>query len=811
MRLRELTDRYQIEQMLTRSGNVLRARDLQSQSAVAIKMVKASGAALELAAPRFEKLAETLAGLRHPNLPLVLDWGFTTDGNPFLVMELLAGQRLDAIADPSPTRRLHLLIQALNALELLASKGVGHWNLAPGNLFVLSPAPAEQVKLLGLGTAVFGVGEEGGRFRAPELAEGRGADWRADLFSLAATACQLLGVSASGDPLAVQMPFALSLELANDEVLRQILERSLARLPAVRPSHREMRDALLLALGLRAPTPQPTAPQPAAPQPAPPPAAAPPPPQPPRLVPPAAAAPPVLGPRPLPPSPPASTPVAAPRPATGPQPLPAPPPPSPPAPPPLSAPEDGEVLSAVDDEVLNALLSVPPPPPRPTGPPGARRQAAAGAKVVPFQKHREGEPAAAAPSPAARRSGRRWLPFVLAAVAVLFVVGAGLVYLSVLRRPAEVVEAPPPAPLATRPPQRPAAERLEEAQLHVARGEWNQARLILRSLTFEDQGTLPPAGCRTLGVLQETLALATLATLPEDLATGLEKGDFALLQSAVAAAVEQGVVAELPADVQADFERARSLVELYGQAQAAGAVGRHQEVLERFAALAQIVPDIADTEGLRDRAAAALEKEAETLIGEAKYAAGLAKLAPIVGAWPDRPGLSDLVTKYETYQQNEAAQVALLAKLPRIERSRKPQEGIEAIDEIEPTPHLAPRFAEARRKLEDQLSQLDRNPPQIVLRDGFYLEYPRGTPVELSFRVTDDYQVEKVQLFARVGKGKMRELPLDATRSGSYSVLIQPSYHQNSTVDFYVVATDLSGHPGYFGTPEKPQQLTRRQ
>ena len=62
---------------------------------------------------------------------------------------------------------------------------------------------------------------------------------------------------------------------------------------------------------------------------------------------------------------------------------------------------------------------------------------------------------------------------------------------------------------------------------------------------------------------------------------------------------------------------------------------------------------------------------------------------------------------------------------------------------------LAARFAAARKQLEDQLAQLDKNPPQLVLRDGFLLEYSRGTVVELSFRATDDYEVKSVKLMAR--------------------------------------------------------------
>jgi len=234
-------------------------------------------------------------------------------------------------------------------------------------------------------------------------------------------------------------------------------------------------------------------------------------------------------------------------------------------------------------------------------------------------------------------------------------------------------------------------------------------------------------------------------------------------------------------------------------------------VLERFADLHSRLPKMSDPEDLRGKAAAALEAEADGLIKEAKYDDAFARLEPVERTWPDRPGLKERVAKYRADQQNESRQEALLAALPNIERRKKPSEGLEAISGIEPTPHLAPRFAEARKRLEDQLAQFDKEPPQLVLRDGFLLDYSRGTVVELSFRATDDYEVKSVKLLARPQGGKMRELPLQKTRTGYYTVQISPAFHQNETVEFYVVATDVSGHESYLGSPGKPLQLKRRQ
>ncbi len=765
MQLRELAERYQLQKILksTRFGTVLQATDLAAGRTVAVKLVTIGSSPGLAAAPELEKLAAALAELRHPNLPAVLDSGFTTDGSAFLVLEMLEGKGFDTLAGGPPARLLSLIGQALEGLEALAGRGLAHHNVSPDNLFVVADGRDERVVLLGLATALFrprgagAVAPENARFLAPELAGSAPADGRADLYSLALTACHALGANVSfAEPPVVQMPLAVSFALENDEALRQALEHSLRANPGQRPAARDFRQALRLAIGESDAVP---------------------------LMIPDAWIPDAKGAEPS--SPAGASEFSLPDPLALQD----------------EAEEPGDVLSDVNDEILDALLAVPPPPPRPAA------FAAAG----------EGGPAptASGPMPVRQPSApERALPFyrrpiILGAAAAVLVL-CGLAAAWILRRP-QAPAAAPPAPRVTLPqvPSQPPLARLEEAKLYLAAGEDLHARRVLRSIPFGEQGLLSPRQCRELAAVEQTLALTALERLPADLASGLKTGNLEVLQAAVEAVT--GQEAGLAPEVRAGLERARGIVEAYGQARTAAARGDHVQVLERFTALMALLPGASDPENLRGKAAEALETQAEALVRDARYPDALARLAPLQRTWPDRPGLAQRVTQYETYQRDEKAQETVLAALPGLENRRKPWDGLQAMQDLTPTPHLAPRFAAARQRLEALLAQLDGEPPQVVLRDGYLLEYARGTVAELSFRVTDDYQVKDVKLLARPLGGKFRSLPLETSRSGYSTVRIDPSFHRNGTVELYLVATDLSGHEGHYGTADKPLQLKRKQ
>jgi serine/threonine-protein kinase len=797
MELRELTDRYQLEKILksTRFGTVLRAADARSGRTVAVKLITvASPPRLTAGAPEFEALAAALAGMNHPNLPAVLDSGFSTDGAAFLALELLEGKPLDAFAGSPPDQVLTRIGQALEGLEALTARGLAHLNLSPDNLFVAATPAGEQVKLLGLGTAVFrprgaeaaGAGSENARYQAPEVAAGGEAGSRADVYSLALVICHALGATVGfGDSPVVQLPLSVSFELENDEALRQALERSLRQRPEQRPSRQEIREALRLALG---------APAPAGP----------------------ALPPPLLTSNPLESlPPPVSMPAITPGIGPAPPPAVAQAPPQLMEPPPPAAgeepPQEGDVLSSVDD-MLNALLNVPAPPPRaPGGVSAAQATPQIGARVVPFKKapappvpvRATAASIPASPTPFLRR------PAVLAAIAGVVVLAllAGF-WLYRRHQDQTVVEASPEVAF-RQPPTRPPVDKLEEAKIYLAQGDDVRARRALRSIPWGEQGLLSPEGCRVLGSIQENLARAAFERLPTDLASGLRSGDLEVLESAVEAGA--GQEAGLAPAARLDYDRAKSAVAAYAQVRAAAAQGDSIQTLERFAAVTALLPKPTDPDDLRGQAAKAIETRAEKLVRDGQYADAVARLAPVQHAWADRPGLKERLASYEKFKQDEARQEGILAAIPGYERHHKPWDGLQTMSGVEPTPHLAPQLAAARARLENLLARLDKDPPKLVLRDGFQLDYARGTVVNLSFRATDDYEVKDVKLFARPEGGKFRELPLDKSRAGYYTTEIQPSFHQNGTVDFYVLATDLSGHETDLGTRDKPLQLQRQQ
>jgi hypothetical protein len=437
--------------------------------------------------------------------------------------------------------------------------------------------------------------------------------------------------------------------------------------------------------------------------------------------------------------------------------------------------------------------------------------APAAATVIPFNRRptpppqgRGGVAAAVPPKPPSPLRN----PIVLLGIAAGLILVLGAAYWWVSR--GAVPEAPPivAAPAApSPPPRRTARDVLAEAQLAFADGQDDRALEILRTLTAADQSALGPAGCRSLQSLEDTLRLSALDGLPDNLARGL-KGDMGRLRFAVMTAA--GQEASLPEPLRPDFERARGLVDLYTQIGAAADRKAYTEVLDRFAVLSEQLPNATDPLGLRDHAADTLEEEAEALARDGKYQDAVAHLDPLLRGWPGRPGLKAKIDGYQKAQHDEAQQEQVLAEIPALERRHHPDEALDRMRGLTPTPHLAAQLDEARRRLEGQLAQVDGQPPQVELRDGFLLDYDRGRVVQLSFRITDDFKVRDVKFMARPAGGKMRELPLNTSRLG-YTVEIPPAFHQNGTVDFYVTATDVSGHTGSFGTPDRPQQLKRRE
>jgi serine/threonine-protein kinase len=204
---RIISDRYRVLAPLGRGGmgTVYRVEHVMLKKEVALKFLHPELGRLDEVSRRFEREAEAAAKLDHPNIVNVTDFGRTSDGMLFLVMELLAGRslthviRTDGVGRPLPVEQaLHIERQILRALEHAHASGIVHRDLKPDNIMLIErDGERDIVKLLDFGIAkisapdgapgealtqagmVFGTPE----YLSPEQAMGEDADRRADLYS----------------------------------------------------------------------------------------------------------------------------------------------------------------------------------------------------------------------------------------------------------------------------------------------------------------------------------------------------------------------------------------------------------------------------------------------------------------------------------------------------------------------------------------------------------------------------------------------------------------------------------------------------
>jgi tetratricopeptide (TPR) repeat protein len=135
-------------------GTVYRAHraDGQFSQEVAVKVLRGSLRS-DWYRQRFLAERQILAQLNHPNIARLLDGGMTEDGEPYLAMELVEGEPIDAYCDRqllSIADRISLFDQVLDAVDYAHRHLIVHRDLKPSNIFV---APAGQVKLLDFGTS----------------------------------------------------------------------------------------------------------------------------------------------------------------------------------------------------------------------------------------------------------------------------------------------------------------------------------------------------------------------------------------------------------------------------------------------------------------------------------------------------------------------------------------------------------------------------------------------------------------------------------------------------------------------------------
>ncbi|HJU93644.1 MAG TPA: tetratricopeptide repeat protein [Pyrinomonadaceae bacterium] len=186
-------------------GAVYLAEDLHLARRVAIKFLTSTDRHYRA---RFIREARAVSALNHPNIAMVHDYGETTEGQPFIVMEFVKGKSLSDLLDEGLTLRRSVEIVSSIAIALgeAHEHGIVHRDIKPSNVIIsdrghvkvldfglvkhLFDQPSSDVDLdaktiystqtrsdVIVGTPLY---------LSPEQATGKAIDGRSDLFALGA-------------------------------------------------------------------------------------------------------------------------------------------------------------------------------------------------------------------------------------------------------------------------------------------------------------------------------------------------------------------------------------------------------------------------------------------------------------------------------------------------------------------------------------------------------------------------------------------------------------------------------------------------
>jgi serine/threonine protein kinase len=196
-------DRYRLVRELGRGGMgvVWIAHSLVLGVDIALKMIRASVAGPVIAS-RMAREAHAAARMGHPALVRVFDFGWTSRGDPYLVMELVQGEtlfsllarehRIDAI------RAVQMILPIADGLRVAHDKQIVHRDIKPDNIFLATDALGRtQPKLIDFGIAKVEANNDDGKltqigavlgspeYMSPEQAVGADdVDEQTDVWSL---------------------------------------------------------------------------------------------------------------------------------------------------------------------------------------------------------------------------------------------------------------------------------------------------------------------------------------------------------------------------------------------------------------------------------------------------------------------------------------------------------------------------------------------------------------------------------------------------------------------------------------------------
>jgi serine/threonine-protein kinase len=294
-------DRYELKELLGAGGMGAVYRGIQTnlKREVAVKVLPPSLSRQPGYLERFNREAEVAAGLEHPHIVPIYDYGATADGISYVAMRLLTGGSLERRLDPEHTGQFRkpsfgeltiFLHQIAGALDHAHSRGVIHRDIKPGNIMFDSHGSAYVVdfgiaRLVDATTRLTMTGMVVGTpsYMAPELWMTENATSASDQYALAV---MIYGMIAGRHPFEATTPFGMMEKHLNEpppplnaivsgipQSLTQVIVRALAKDPKDRyPTVSAFAEEFATAVGggtgdmtgvftaplPKAPTPKPT-------------------------------------------------------------------------------------------------------------------------------------------------------------------------------------------------------------------------------------------------------------------------------------------------------------------------------------------------------------------------------------------------------------------------------------------------------------------------------------------------------------------------------------------------------------------------
>jgi serine/threonine protein kinase/ActR/RegA family two-component response regulator len=278
-----LAGKYRLDALLGSGtfGAVYRARHLELDHDVAVKVLRSTMSSDPEALSRFRSEGAAACRLNHPNAVAVHDSGVTGGDVAYLVMELLDGVSLDRELSEcgtlTPRRSAEILLPVLDVLAEAHDAGLIHRDVKPGNVFLHQSRGREVVKVLDFGIAKL-MGETATSqqltrdglligtptYMAPERLNDQDYDGRSDVYSVGVMLYLMLTgrlpyAAERGDLIALvvqhmKQPVPSVREHAPGvpAEVEAVVTRALAKSPEERPEARELARHLSAAVGLPA-------------------------------------------------------------------------------------------------------------------------------------------------------------------------------------------------------------------------------------------------------------------------------------------------------------------------------------------------------------------------------------------------------------------------------------------------------------------------------------------------------------------------------------------------------------------------------